>query len=192
MLKNKIFDLILIGGSVILIIVAGLLWYHFNGINVQLEQTITVQKAELKNAYKLIQRLNELKAKSSEIDQQKAWLATFIPNEEGQVQFITELQRMAEKNNIEISQCSLEPNTKKLKAFPNYTIYQWKVKLSGKYQGLIGFLDDLPQSQRCINVSELKLTATFDEENKTDYTVGMDCMLDLVTTAPAPVEKVKQ
>ncbi len=192
MLKNKLFDLILIGVSVVLILSAGLIWYHFNGRNVQLEQVVAQQKAELQNASALIRRLNELKAKASEIDQQKAWLTNFIPNEEGQVLFISELQRMAEKDNIEISDCSLESTPKKLNDFPNYTIYQWKVKLSGKYSGLIAFLNDLPQSQRCINVSELKLTSSTEEENQTEYMVGMDCVLDLVTTAPTPAEKVKQ
>ncbi len=190
--KNRIFDLVFIGIAVVLIGGAGFMWYHFNEANLLLEQEVAKQKAELANASKLIQRYNELKAQSSQIDQKKAWLANFIPSEEGQVMFIAELQRMAEKNNIEISTCLLEATTKKLKAYPNYTIYQWKVNVSGKYQGLIGFLDDLPQSQRCINVSELKLASSYSDENQTDYQAGMDCVLDLVTSAPVAEEKVKQ
>lgn len=190
MAKNKLFDLALLGAAVLLLAGAGWVWHHFSKSASQIALAVRSQESELKEASAKIKLLQELRAKSGALERQKQWLATFIPNEEGQAQFIGELQRLAERSGIEIISCTLESAPKSLKAFPNYAIYQWKVSFDGTYPGMLAFFDELPASERCVNVAELKLASSGGADDKGKNAIlHLDCTLDLVTTAPG--EKVK-
>ena len=189
MAKNKLFDLVLIGAALLLLAGAGLVWYHFQQTAGEVAVTVQRQQAELQEASQKIKLLHALRAKTGELEQEQRWLATFLPNDEGQAQFIEELESLAERSGVEVVSCTLDNTPKHLKAFPNYPIYQWKLGLDGGYPGMLAFLRELPNSERCIGIPEVKLTSAASGTAQDKAALHMECTLDLVTTAA--VEKVK-
>lgn len=185
--KNKIGDIVL--GIIAALVFLGAVFsaFYFNNKNNETtvilnskQQEIKSLQQKIKDYPKTIEKLNQL-----EIDKDR--LMHFIPDKEGQKEFIWELENLADLTGVSISQCNIEKDVKHFAKLPQYDIYQWKILLKGSYTSLVAFLDKLPGSQRAAMVSSLNVTSqdVSDIEKKKNatlnYILTVDITLDLVS-----------
>ena len=187
--KFKPIDIILILTAILLLGGVGFAWYHYEQLNTELETKITSQKQELELIRKKMRLLEDLRKNFQSTAAEKDRLIAFIPNAEGQDQFILELERLSQKCQLTLKSCNLAPKPKIITLYPQYEIYQWTVVFEGSYQGLITFLDELPNSNRFVTVSNLETSASY-KDDPTKIDLKITCILDLVTIPPqAKVKK---
>ena len=110
--KSKIFDIILVASAVILLGLAGYLWFNFNHLYQEAASKLNQQKAELKSAIEKFRTISELRQKRNEFILEGKRLDAFIPNLEGQAEFVMELERLATASKVEIGACKLDQKPK--------------------------------------------------------------------------------
>ncbi len=188
MAKIKPLDIGLYILAVLLLSGAGYAWFVFSQQNRTLNAAIEKDKVAIAAAVAKVKLLEELKAKSLEFEAEGRRMASYIPSKEEQAQFVIELERLGDEAEVTVKSCTLDPEPIRKPELPGYLFCQWRLNLSGDYQGLLDFLDELPKGSRMIAVSELTVNSFPDDENQ-DYILDIGLVLHLVINAPP--EKVK-
>ena len=185
--KNLI--VFIVAGSLVFVgLIAGFI-YLFN-LNTEKADLRRQKENELKIAIEKINSLPKLKEEISILEAEEERLTQFVPDKEGQAEFVWELQELADKSKITIVSCDIEKESKKYQDNPEFKVYQWRVTISGRYQGLIEFLNLLPHAKRGVQVSSLKINSlTNDESNRGNYKLNVEMMLDLITSDGEKVTK---
>ncbi|MCL6589705.1 MAG: type 4a pilus biogenesis protein PilO [Firmicutes bacterium] len=148
----------------------------------------------LKNAIKskqqrLIQLQEEIKSYQREragkqiIKQEHKRLAGFIPSRENQEEFIWELGKLAQENNLKIGDCIYNSKLLTLKSLPKYQALQCKVTITGSYQDILAFIDSLSRIARLVLVSNLSLKLIPGASNTDPSQFDARLTLDLITSA---------
>lgn len=187
-ISNGLIIFIVVGVIIFLSAIGGFIYV----LNLTNEISVVRQQKEneLKIAIEKIRNLPKLKEDLAVLEAEETRLATFIPNKEGQAEFVWQLEELASQSKIDITSCSIEKESKGYKDLPGFIVYQWKVKIEGDYEGLIRFLEILPQAKRGVLASDLKINSIFgDETDKDDYKLQVEMILDLITSSG---EKVNQ
>jgi len=187
-----------IGKNLIVFIVVGLLiliglsagFVYLYNLNTQKVALRLQKENELNIAVAKINRLPKLKEEVSVLEAEEQRLIQFVPDKEGQAEFVWELQDLAEKSKITIVSCDIEKNFKKYQDNPEFKVYQWRVTISGRYSGLVDFLELLPRAKRSVQVSSLKINSISEDDlNRGNYKLNVEMMLDLITSGGEKVTK---
>jgi Tfp pilus assembly protein PilO len=190
--RSKVFDIVLIVFGVILLGSAGFAWYYFFQQNQTLDATSKQLKTDIAVAVNKLQELQQLRLKSPEFEAEKVRMTGYIPNRQEQADFIYELEQLGDKCQIKVKSCTLNQTPVTNPSIAGYQFYDWKISMTGSYQGLLSFLDEIPKSKRMAVISDLQTNAVFDE-NKNNYRLDVNLSLELVTNvSQVSQEKVKQ
>ena len=100
-------------GLLILIGLSAGFVYLYN-LNTQKVALRLQKENELNIAVAKINRLPKLKEEVSVLEAEEQRLIQFVPDKEGQAEFVWELQDLAEKSKITIVSCDIEKNFKNL------------------------------------------------------------------------------
>lgn len=185
--KTKGIILYVIGGLIFLGAMSGFIYYYnlTNEVSAAREQ----KETELRNAITKIKNLPKLKEEVAALEEEELKLAEYIPSKEGQAEFVWQLQELAGQSGVTITKCTIEKDSKEYVDTKIYKVFQWKVSISGKYQGVIHFLELLPLAKRSAMVSNLQVSSEPNDDNPGDYILKADMTLDLITSAGEKVTK---
>ncbi|HYH02186.1 MAG TPA: type 4a pilus biogenesis protein PilO, partial [Bacillota bacterium] len=112
-------------------------------------------------------------------------LADYIPDQEGQADFIMELDALTSSSGVELQNCSVSEQPTSFPNLPEYQIYQWNVSLQSDYPQLMKFLETIPSLKRSAMVSKVNISAgTAEAEGKTNarYNLNIQLTMDLIAT----------
>ncbi|HEX7713721.1 MAG TPA: type 4a pilus biogenesis protein PilO [Bacillota bacterium] len=156
--------------------------------NRNLARELHKKEAQLSSARRQLRSYRSNDTQKRRIELEHLRLEEFIPSRENQEEMIMELGQLAQKYNLKISRCVLNPKTLILKELPQYQASQWLVELNGDYQGLTNFLAALPQGSRLILVSGMEIASVaqsdlngqpLDAEYQLDARVTLDLISNL-------------
>lgn len=189
--KSQFLGLIIVLAVFITAVGGGIILHQQNrNLAIRLEKA----EARLASARQQLRSNRSDDSQKRRIELEHLRLEEFIPNRENQEEMIMELGQLAQKYNLKIRRCALNPKTLILKDLPQYQASQWLVELSGDYQGLTNFLAALPQGSRLILVSDMELASSTRSDLNGQpldgaYQLDARLNLDLISTVG---EKVSQ
>jgi len=192
MAKSKVSDIVVLLFG-ILSATAGMIYavnqWDKNGKSAK---ELLAKRAELKSIQVRAAFLPTLRQKNIENSKRLEKLNHFIPDKEGQAEFVIELDKIVKRCGLELTDCNLKSQPLSYKSLPKFIIYRWNISLKGDYRGIESFLTELPKEERYIMVAEMSLSSgNSDSEKMTgmSYQLTAKFSLDLVTAPPS--EKVK-
>ncbi|HEX3047647.1 MAG TPA: type 4a pilus biogenesis protein PilO [Bacillota bacterium] len=173
-------------GPLILIILligvfAGGVILHF--VNRNLNATIKKKEQQLIQLQQAIKTYQRERSGKQVIKSEHKRLVGFIPSRENQEEFIWELGKLAQDNNLKIGNCLFDSKLLTLKKLPKYQALQCQVSITGSYQNLLGFIDSLPQIARLVLVSKINLKLITAANNNDPPQFEALFTLDLIASA---------
>jgi len=175
--KSNYNNIILVVIAVLVLILgicAGMYSLSKNNI---IKNEITAKQDELTRIKNKLQSYPNLEAEFERLKGEIDRLATYIPNEEGQAEFVKELQTWTDKNEVSLNSCMVNSEPLVLEKLPNYLIYRWNVKLACKYHNLLSLIKDITNGSRFVLVSNVG--AERDKEDATKLLIELS--LDLIS-----------
>lgn len=179
---------IIIGIVILLSAIGGFIYlYNLTSETAALRQQ---KDSELKIAVGKIERSPQIEEELAQLRAEEIRLDKFVPDKEGQDEFIWQLEELADQSKITIASCNIEKESKDYKDLTGFKVYQWNVKIRGDYKGLYNFLKILPESKRGVMVSMIKINSLVDNEKvKKNYLLEVELILDLITSSGEKVKK---
>jgi Tfp pilus assembly protein PilO len=173
-------------GSLILIILligvfAGGVVLHF--ANGNLNAAIKKKEQQLLQLQQEIKSYQRERSGKQVIKNEHKRLVGFIPSRENQEEFIWELGKLAQDNNLKIGNCLFDSKLLTLKKLPKYQALQCQVSITGTYQNLLAFIDSLPGNTRLVLVSKINLKLITTANNNEPPQFEALFTLDLIASA---------
>ncbi len=179
MLRNQKHKLLMIVlGAVVFLgaLSGGIYCYNENmkltAVKGQQELELSLRRNKLRTLPKLEKQLIAMQAEENR-------LASYLPTKEKQAELILQLNEMASQSGVTIKNCRTQNEPKPLPNLAGYQAYQWEMKISGDYYGLVNFLKLVPDGKRCVMVSGLDVATENEAEQKS--MIVADLNLDLVS-----------
>ncbi|HOP75724.1 MAG TPA: type 4a pilus biogenesis protein PilO [Bacillota bacterium] len=164
---------VLLAGS----IASGIYLYNENQ---KIMEEKSAKGRELEDLQRRLELIPDLESMNEELNNEKQKLSSYIPDKEGQANFVRELEKLASSCDVQILSCQSKSDVFHHKDLPQYPVYQWELNLESNYSGLSQFLKSLSDAKRFLVVSELAVNSLFSEEDG-KYLVNTRVTLDLIT-----------
>jgi Tfp pilus assembly protein PilO len=184
MLKLKKSDLIII--AVMLLVIAGIGYgiYNYSGQIAQVSAQRRAKEAELARIRVKVANFSKLQTEVAANEGQMQRIATYIPDQEGQANFITELSGLTLGSGVKLKSCKAGETATPFPNLPEYLVYQWDVTLESVYPQLLQFLETLPTEERSTMVSKINISAgesDEDQDRRSRYVLNVQLTLDLIS-----------
>jgi Tfp pilus assembly protein PilO len=182
--KFKLVDIVVIGLMVIAIACLGMGISYYSGLAAE---TATQRKAKEQELAGIKQKVATFQSLQDEVAQNEAdfnRLASYLPDREGQADFIMELDQLHELSGVRLENCSIADTPKPFPDLANYVIYEWKVTYKSNYSQLIRLLEALPNQPRSTMVSDINISAAQPDQNdvKSRYDLSVQLTYNLIST----------
>jgi Tfp pilus assembly protein PilO len=182
--KFKLVDIVVIGLMVIAIACLGMGISYYSGLAAE---AATQRKAKEQELAGIKQKVATFQSLQDEVAQNEAdfnRLASYLPDREGQADFIMELDQLHELSGVRLENCSIADTPKPFPDLANYVIYEWKVTYKSNYSQLIRLLEALPNQPRSTMVSDINISAAQPDQNdvKSRYDLSVQLTYNLIST----------
>lgn len=184
--KLKTSDLIIIVVLVLVVIGLGGGIYYYSG---QIEMVKTQRQAkeqELQGIRKKVANFAMLQDEVARNEAAMQQLADYIPDQEGQAEFIAQLDELTFSSGVKLQNCSVSEQPVPFPNLPEYQIYQWNINLQSNYPQLMKFLETVPNMDRSVMVSKINISAGMPDENESNskarYNLNIQLTMDLIAT----------
>jgi Tfp pilus assembly protein PilO len=187
--KLKQSDLMIIVLMVLVIAVIGWGIYSYAAQIARVSADRHAEEAKLAKIRDQVANFSKLQAEEATNEAEMQRLATYIPDREGQADFITELSRLTVGSGVKLKSCRAAEQATPFPNLPEYLIYQWDVTLESVYPQLLKFLETLPVEERSTLVSKINISAGEPDAAKgqpAQYILNVQLTLDLISKAGAP------
>jgi hypothetical protein len=186
--KLKKSDWIIIG--IMLLVIAGIS-YGIYGYSAQIAKVAAARRAkeaELVQIRAKVAGFGRLQEEVAANETEMQRLATYIPDREGQANFITELSGLTLGSKVKLQSCRAAEQPTPFPNLPEYQVYHWDVTFESLYPQLLRFLENLPAQKRSTLVSKINISAgAADETRDSQYLLNVQLTMDLISrTAAAP------
>jgi Tfp pilus assembly protein PilO len=182
--KLKRSDLIIMAVMVLIIIGIGYGIYSYSGQIARVTAERRAQETELAQIRSKVANFSKLQAEVAANEAEMQRLATYIPDQEGQANFITELSGLTLESGVQLKSCRASEQTTPFPDLPEYVVYQWEVTLESVYPQLLQFLETLPTEERSTMVSKINISAGEPSEDqgwRSHYVLNVQITLDLIS-----------
>jgi Tfp pilus assembly protein PilO len=183
--KFKLIDIIVIVVMVIAIACLGVGISYYSGLTAE---TAAQRKAKEQELAGIKQKVAAFQSLQDEVARNEAdfnRLASYLPDREGQAEFIMELDQLHELSGVELQSCSIADAPKPFPDLANYVIYEWKVTYKSDYGQLIKLLEALPSQPRSTMVSDINISASQPDQAsnaKSEYDLSVQLTYNLIST----------
>jgi Tfp pilus assembly protein PilO len=192
--KLKKSDLIII--ALMVLVIAGIGWgIHSYFVQIaQVSANRQTEEAKLATIRTKVANFSKLQAEVATNEAEMQRLATYIPDQEGQADFITELSRLIGGSGVKLKSCSAVEQATPFPDLPEYLVYQWNVTLESVYPQLLQFLETLPVEERSTLVSKINISAGEADAGQGQPAPYVQLTLDLISKAgtAASLTKIDQ
>ncbi|HEY8464566.1 MAG TPA: type 4a pilus biogenesis protein PilO [Bacillota bacterium] len=184
--KFKKSDLIIIA---VLVLLSGCLGggiYYNSGQIAMMTAKRQAKEAELQKIKEKVLNFNQLQEEVAQNEAAMQRLADYIPDREGQAEFIMELDALTDSSGVQLKSCSVNEQPLPFPNLPEYLIYRWNVNLQSNYTQLMRFLEILPLQKRSVMVSKININSVQPDaktETNARYSLNVQLTLDLIATA---------
>lgn len=183
--KLKRSDIIIL--AIMILVVGGLGFgvYHYLGQVAKATAQRQEKEQQLQAIKQKILRFAKLRDQVAENEAAMQRLADYIPGQEGQAEFIMELDELSRLSGVKLQNCSVNEQPVPFPNLPEYVIYQWTVSLKSDYAQLMKFLEVLPDGKRSAMVSKINITSATPEagdKSRAKYSLTAQLTLDLIST----------
>ena len=184
--KFKTSDLIIIVVLVLLVIGLGCGIYYYSN---QIEAVKIQRQAKEQELQGIRKKVADFASLQDEVARNEAAmqkLADYIPDQEGQAEFIVQLDDLTSSSGVKLQNCSVSEQPVSFPNLPEYQIYQWSINLESNYPQLMKFLETVPKLERSVMVSKVNISAGAPDENerksKARYNLNIQLTMDLIAT----------
>jgi Tfp pilus assembly protein PilO len=183
--KFKTIDIIII---VVMVIVIGCLGAGISYFSGLIAETVTQREAKEKQLESVKQRVATFQSLQDEVARNETdfnRLASYLPDREGQAEFIMELDQLHELSGVELKGCSIAETPRPFPDLANYLVYEWKVTYQSDYTQLIKLLEALPSQPRSTMVSDINISASEpdkESDSKSKYNLSVQLTYNLIST----------
>jgi Tfp pilus assembly protein PilO len=153
------------------------------------------QEAELTRIKQKVAGLKQLQEEVTVNEAEMQRLAVYIPDREGQAEFILELDDLTHSSGVRVKSCKVSDRPTSFPDLPEYLVYQWDVTLESGYRQLLRFLESLPSQPRSTLLSKLNIASAGpgeDDQTFDKYILNVQLTLDLIATTGQKQKKVVQ
>jgi Tfp pilus assembly protein PilO len=182
--KLKTVDLIIIALMVLVIAGIGYAIYHNAGQIARVGAERKSKEAELAQIRAKVANFSKLRAEVAANEAAMQQLATYIPDQEGQADFIAELSELIQGSGVQLKSCRASAEPTSFPGLPEYRVYQWDLTLTAVYPQLLKFLQTLPAEERSTLVSKINISAGEPDEDqgrRSRYVLNVQLTLDLIS-----------
>lgn len=159
--KHKIIYICLITAIFVLLIIKFIILPVIDDIKTVRAEIID-QKIDLERKITLERNKNQLIDNINTIEPRLIEFEKFFINKNKELEFITTMEGLAEKNTVS-QKLSLDLN--KAKKFNDYSIIPISLNLNGKYVDIIKYLINLEEINYYININSINITKTSSNAN---------------------------
>jgi Tfp pilus assembly protein PilO len=185
-LKLQKSDLVIMAVMGLAIIGIGYLIYNNAGQIAQVTADRKGKEAELARIHAKVANFGKLRAEVAANEAEMQRIATYIPDEEGQAGFITELSRLTVGSGVKFKSCQASEKPTPFTDLPEYLVYRWDVNFEAVYPQLLNFLETLPAQERSTLVSKVNISAGkpgAGAGSLSPYALNVRLTLDLISKA---------
>jgi hypothetical protein len=180
--KLKRSDWIIIGSMLLVIVGIGSGIYGNSAQIAKVTATRRAKEAEVARIRAKVADFGKLREEVAANETKMQRLATYIPDREGQANFITELSGLTLGSRVKFKSCRAAEQPTPFPNLPEYLVYHWDVTFESLYPQLLRFLENLPAQERSTLVSKINISAgTGDETRDSRYTLNVQLTLDLIS-----------
>lgn len=184
-------NIIIIVIAVILLLGGSFLGYYLYTENDKVSKEYSINNSRLKKIEQQLMTIPDLDAELLNLKEKENSLISYVPDREGQAQFVKDLQQLASNNRLEIISCESKDSSKVKFKVPNYYTHRWNIKMLGEYQKYIEFMNALPTTSQVLLIDELSVSNKYksaDEKSKNK----LDIQLTIDLISKSTNEKVKE
>jgi len=163
-----IFVVFIIGGSY-------LAYYLYNENN-KINQDLNAKQARIELIRKKLEQFDDLDAELERLQTEEQQLVNYVPDREGQAQFVKNIESIADSCKVKINRCNNE-GLSPLERLPEYVANKWSITLTGDYFRIIEFINQLPTTSQIIMISSISFNEISDKINQD---IEVKILLDLI------------
>lgn len=183
--KFKLIDIIIMIGMVIVIGCLGMGISYYSGLTAETVAKRETKEKELESIKQKVAKFQSLQDEVARNEAEFNQIATYLPDREGQADFIMELEQLHESSGVKLESCTIADMPKPFPDLANYQIYEWNVTYQADYSQLIKLLEALPNQPRSTMVSNINISASEPDKesnSKSKYNLSVQLTYNLIST----------